>query len=254
MLIPIFAVVIAVGGLTAVLLSPFVLLALDQIEGLDWVRLSAIGETYGAASAVLAALALSGVVASLFYQGRQVNVQHAQAQRQFHMELMKLGLQEPQVYMDSLDPIEYSGRELTIADKKRHVYINLFVNNMLMSHRLGQLPDAELRYYASKLFKGEPARHYWEGAKDAWSAGGGGSSKRRRFFAIFDEEYNRAVLAGPPLPTITDVHGNNDRAVERSQFGRDLAYGLVGGVLVAAGALIAAGIAYGRDKAIRPVR
>ncbi|MQA26846.1 MAG: hypothetical protein GEU94_15610 [Micromonosporaceae bacterium] len=51
-----------------VLLSPLALPLLGDDGGTDWSLLSNIGQTYGAVSALLAALALGGVVGSLVLQ------------------------------------------------------------------------------------------------------------------------------------------------------------------------------------------
>jgi uncharacterized membrane protein (Fun14 family) len=57
--------------LSLVLLSPVLLRQLGRISGIDWARLSNIGQTYGAASAVLSAIALIGISLSLLVQARQ---------------------------------------------------------------------------------------------------------------------------------------------------------------------------------------
>src|SRR2546421_11244030 len=61
------AVAVAVA---AVVLSPFLLGALGGF-GVNWTRLSEIGQTYGAGSAVLSALALGAGAMSVTIQARQ---------------------------------------------------------------------------------------------------------------------------------------------------------------------------------------
>jgi hypothetical protein len=58
-------VVSLIGTLGIVFLSPLALTWLPEDDGPDWSKLSNIGQTYGAASAVLAVLALAGVAVSL---------------------------------------------------------------------------------------------------------------------------------------------------------------------------------------------
>ena len=52
--------------------------------GLDWPSLSDVGQTYGAVSALVTALALGGVMISLLYQARDVSTARSQATRTFH--------------------------------------------------------------------------------------------------------------------------------------------------------------------------
>jgi len=61
-------VVVIVSGLVAV--SPFALNLLSP-NATDWTQLSLIGQTYGAASALLAVIALLGVAVSLLMQARE---------------------------------------------------------------------------------------------------------------------------------------------------------------------------------------
>jgi hypothetical protein len=50
------ALAVAAGVLALVLLSPLLLRQLGHIRGINWTQLSNIGQTYGAASAILSQL------------------------------------------------------------------------------------------------------------------------------------------------------------------------------------------------------
>jgi hypothetical protein len=58
--------------LGSILLSPLLLRQIAKLGGVDWAKLSNIGQTYGAASAILSALAVGGVAISLFLQANRV--------------------------------------------------------------------------------------------------------------------------------------------------------------------------------------
>lgn len=60
--------------------------ALDLFDGdaARWERLSFIGQTYGAASALLSAFALAGIVVTLVLQARDTKVSREQGQRLAH--------------------------------------------------------------------------------------------------------------------------------------------------------------------------
>src|SRR5215469_12947531 len=65
------AIAIAVATAWLVLISPLLLRQIARIHGVNWTMLGNVGQTYGAASALLSAIALIGVSASLVIQGRQ---------------------------------------------------------------------------------------------------------------------------------------------------------------------------------------
>src|SRR2546430_12427958 len=85
----------------AVVLSPFLLGALGGF-GVNWTRLSEIGQTYGAVSAVLSALALGAVAMSVSIQARQARAEQIQAVRGFHLDLVRLQLDDLATYMPCL--------------------------------------------------------------------------------------------------------------------------------------------------------
>ncbi|MGP4027010.1 DUF6082 family protein [Actinomadura sp. 3N407] len=75
-------------------LSP---VALDLFRGnvKTWERLSFIGQTYGAASALLSAFALIGIAATLILQARDTEVNREQGRRVLHVDLLKMALENP---------------------------------------------------------------------------------------------------------------------------------------------------------------
>lgn len=84
-----------VGVLALVAASPLALKSLGSIRGLNWVQLSYIGQTYGAASALLTGLALIGVSSSIILQARAVNASREQSSREHHARLVEMALKDP---------------------------------------------------------------------------------------------------------------------------------------------------------------
>ncbi|MGW0502938.1 DUF6082 family protein [Micromonospora sp. NPDC003241] len=78
--------------LAAVLLSPAGLLWIGERPGYDWSLLGNVGEAYGAASAILAGLALMGVAISLIIQAREAKAAREQALRALHTDLLKMAI------------------------------------------------------------------------------------------------------------------------------------------------------------------
>ncbi len=66
---------------------------------MNWTRLSDVGQTYGAISAIVSAVALGGVAAALFFQARQAKAERIQAVRGFHRELIQMTIDEPTRYL-----------------------------------------------------------------------------------------------------------------------------------------------------------
>ena len=159
----------------------------------QWERLSFIGQTYGAASALLSAFALAGIVVTLVLQARDTKVNREQGQRQAHIELLKMALENP-LYRKAWGPV-LPGRDPD-ADLQQ-IYVNLIFSNWQMSFELKTMDERLLRAVAASLFEGEPARRFWVGARETRIATSA-TRRERRFHQIVDEMYQAAEAQGPP--------------------------------------------------------
>ena len=118
-------IAIAVFVVALVALSPLALRELSSIHGVYWPQLSDIGQTYGAASALLTGLALIGVAGSIVFQVRAIRVSREQAMREQHAHLIEMALTDP-IYQRAWGGLHdiYGS-----TDKYRqHGYINLIVS------------------------------------------------------------------------------------------------------------------------------
>lgn len=157
-----------------------------------WERLSFIGQTYGAASALLAALALIGIAATLIFQAHDTKIAREEARRIAIAELLKMAMDDP-----ALD--EAWGPVPAGADPKARrqlMYINMIISEWQMSFETKALPEKRLRAISREMFSGRPGRAFWEEARQV-RMGTAGSRRARRFHEILDEEYG---LAPPPPP------------------------------------------------------
>jgi hypothetical protein len=181
-------------GVVAVLLSPLLLRLLAERSSADWESLSHVGETYGAASALLSALALAAIAASLFYQARQAAGLQIQTVRMLHVELTKMALAEPELFLPCWRPIDAP----TIAGKRQHLYQNLLITYVWMSYELNGLTETEIRVLLSKIFEGEAARRYWRRVQADWMPTWASDRGRgRRFREIVTEEFDNACKRRP---------------------------------------------------------
>ncbi len=184
-----------VGVLTAtflalVVLSPFALRDLTGSFGLDWSSLSDVGQTYGAVSALITALALGGVVISLLYQARDVSTARSQATRTFHHELLRMEL-------DAEDYMWASGAPWGLAvpanygDLRLHVYVHMWVSFWESQFIIGEMPVEIVRSSVKELFAGQAGRDYWlrVGQHRLDLATG----QRLKFAHILDGAYKEAI-------------------------------------------------------------
>lgn len=93
-------------SLVAVALSPLAFEGILKIRGVKWGELSNVGQTYGAMSTLLAALALVGVAASIHLQGREARYARMEVDRTRHFELTKLALDNP-LFLQVVDVNRY---------------------------------------------------------------------------------------------------------------------------------------------------
>jgi hypothetical protein len=173
--------------------SPW-MLRLASDDTLDWTRLSDIGQTYGAISAVVAAVALLGVVTSLVIQRKEAKAARINAQRDRHVELMRMAMEEPR-YMECLGPYLTE----SFAAESQFTYVNLLIAQLHAQFELGDLDEGRLAANAAALFAGRPGRRYWQASATFWRENYPGR-KARRFHHVLEEAYRRAGAQPPAVP------------------------------------------------------
>lgn len=187
--------VVALSGLFAavlagVLVSPWAL-GLVGADGVDWDRASAIGQAYEAASAVLSGLALGGIGLSIALQVRANHQSRIQTVRQMHMDLLKLALDDP-LYRPC-----WGAPNSANIDDRQAMYINLILSYWQARWDIGSSDESVIRAQAIQFFRGEAPRLYWQEYGRA-RLSGIPERRRRGMTKILDEEYRKAVAAGPP--------------------------------------------------------
>jgi Family of unknown function (DUF6082) len=186
---------IMLAVMALVVLSPLALSGLDgNIIQADWYRLSSIAQTYGAVSAIIAAIALVGVVTSLIIQSREAKATRTSALRNLHVDLLRMAMEDP-VYM------ECWGTYLTdsFEEERQYAYANLIINHWHSMYELGECTDAMLLAMSAELFSSTPGRRFWHYA-------GPGLKERApnrqasRFYRLIDEAYRKALEQPPAIP------------------------------------------------------
>lgn len=195
---------IAIVGL--VILSPF---ALTELAGfrINWLKLSNVGQTYGAVSALLSSLALVGVAVSLLYQSRDNQNAREQTTRNLQFELIRMAMGDPSLMTASGAPwdLDIPSDSSSI---RQFLYVQLWVSFLGGNFTIGELPESAVRHIAGhELFRSEAGRNYWAAVGQAQTANSGG--RRRRFFHILDDEYRKAISSG--IPTAKPIKASDTR-------------------------------------------
>jgi hypothetical protein len=186
-------VIVSVG---LVVVSPLGLSALDSGSQVDWNRLSDIGQTYGAVSAIIAAVALLGVMISLVIQSREAKAARKNARRSHHVELMRMAMDDPR-YMECWGPYVTEN----FAAEGQYTYINLVIAHWYSEYEVGELSDTLLQASAAYVFASAPGRRYWQNGGRFWRDNYSGR-RAKRFHQVLEETYQEAIKKPPSRPPV----------------------------------------------------
>ncbi|GAA4496370.1 hypothetical protein GCM10023191_038330 [Actinoallomurus oryzae] len=175
-------------------------IALDLFGGSanSWARRGNIGQTYGAAAALLSVLALGGVAVSLVLQARESKANREHASRLIHTDLLKMAMDDP-AYLECWGPYSSATDPVT---QRQAMYVNLILSYWESRWELGQFSEVHLREAAAHMFRATPGRNFWADNR-ALRIDTSESRRARMFHQILDEEYLRALTPGPSPATDT---------------------------------------------------
>lgn len=219
----------AIIGFLAVLLSPILLLRANRLTAANWSTLSDVGQAYGGVSAILTALALIGVAASLLVQRQQADIARTQAIRAFQLQMLTLCLERPDTYYPLM------GHEVTgtTEEARQQIFATYFLNYVHAGYSIDFFDEQSLMGDVfPRFFKFDTGRAYWESMRPIWVARYF-TKKSRKYVGMLDASYERAVLAGPPIlaTSSSTPAGYEDRSKAREQAALGLL--IIGGGLIA---------------------
>lgn len=160
----------------------------------NWSQLSDMGQAYGAPSAIISGLACCGLVGSLFVNGRQlksarqqlaltqqqVQMAHIVAARERHFELLKLGLDNP-------DLIVGVAGNLSSDEARPWLIRNMWVAHWAMLWDLGQLRQDALSSLLTDFFSDPVSRAWWTATGwSGWSRDGGSAFVKTAELVYFE--------------------------------------------------------------------
>ncbi|GAA1642368.1 DUF6082 family protein [Catellatospora bangladeshensis] len=176
--------------IAVVLLSPLLLETATKVMSGDWSLLSDVGQTYGAASAILSSFALIGIVLSIAVSLRQARVGQQDAARSMQFELMKLQLDDPT--LNSSLPPDASADQ--VATWRRSIYRNMMFMYLRSSYFTEDISPDALRLQMEIIFRSPEARAWWPQARPAYATGSR-LRMERMFVRIVNEQWRTAAAA-----------------------------------------------------------
>src|SRR5579862_4180541 len=191
-------VIAVITFLGLVILSPLALRILASSFGLNWTSLSNVGQTYGAVSALITALALGGVVISLLYQVKDVTAARSQAIRKFQFELLRMELEDADLMWASGAPWGSPG-PADYRSLRRHIFVHMWLSFWESQFVLKEMSAKSARLAVRELLSSQPARDYWHyvGANRLATNEG----PILQFLKIVNEEYRNALEVTPAMVT-----------------------------------------------------
>jgi hypothetical protein len=194
-LLLVLVIILAVlGGAALTALSPLALREMTHLSNIDWEQLSYVGQTYGAASALLSALALTGIALSLTLQAREIRIARNDSGRNHHFRLMEMAMTNPELLecWGSLKTIEWH------HDLRQRLYLNLMISYWEMSYEVGDLSDDMVKELVQfDLFSTQLGIDFWAETRESRLAMANSSSKRS-FWKIVDRGYSTTQTSRIP--------------------------------------------------------
>lgn len=196
--VPFLITITALVAVFAIAASPLLLVAWEKPRSIDWNRLGEIGQAYNGTSAMLSAIALLGVVASLAIQARQNRndrVQHS-LDRQFNV--LNLVLERPGLYGPLAGWPEQDDRA------RQYIFMSMWMNVLQMRYEMNTQTEAEVRKEMQVAFTSDLGRQWWQAEQLWWNTQHATSKAGRKFDKMMHEEYAMATANGEtPLRRIT---------------------------------------------------
>ncbi len=136
---------------------------------------------------IISSVALIGVAVGLILQGRQLKASQLQVMREMHLELLKIGIDNPALAGSLYEHID-------LSEFSRFTLLNFLVTFWQTSYSLKTIPKKQLEFQAKELFLSERARNWWENIARKSYKLGDGAKLEREFFSVMDGAYQNVLL------------------------------------------------------------
>jgi hypothetical protein len=179
-----------------VIFSPILLEIITPLLKINTQKVSELGQSYGAISALLSAVALCVLAGSTVVQASQTRINQLHSARSFQLELLRMALDNPD-YRETLG-VDLS--KLGTQQWRHHAYLNLWMMYLQMNFLTGATDEqGARRFLSAEFFNGPLGLEFWKRARAAFE-GESSTRQQRRFFRVVDEEYNKGVSRSSVRP------------------------------------------------------
>lgn len=231
--------IMAIAAILAlILLSPLLLSAIGRTRNINWPLLGNIGQTYGAASAILSGIALIGIALSLVLQIRQARTDRIRLVRERQTQLLGIVLDNPRVYA----PVIGIGMDADSTDDeiRQRFFATMWVNYSRVAYEIGVFTEQMLREEIfSPSFRQEPMRSWWASISPYWTDVRRLSRRDREFVRIASDEYRKTALSSQPTVEQAREKRMPDVSVssikQRWKAPTSMAFGVIIGVIIGSG-------------------
>jgi hypothetical protein len=151
----------------------------------DLVRFSNVGQAFGSISAILSAIALIGVVASLHFQMRQAEVSRIEVMRNIRIGLLQFALDRPR-YLAAWG----MSSDRNVEENQDLAYASLVFGHLKTAYLFRLLTDFELNAYLVNAFRNDVVVRFWRENREIYLADNLLGRNAQRFARIVDSRYN----------------------------------------------------------------
>jgi hypothetical protein len=134
---------------------------------------------------MISIIALVGVAVSLSLQNRQLRASQAQTSRELHLELLRMGVDNPAA-VAAID------KNTSPADVPVYSLMNLQVTTWKVAYSLNEIERDVLAFQARRIFESGAPRRWWRIARESYRIDTA-TKRNREFFAIIDEASRSAL-------------------------------------------------------------
>jgi Family of unknown function (DUF6082) len=201
----------------------------------DWGKLSNIGQTYGAISALISSIALGEVVISLLYQARAGRTAREQSIRSLQQQLIRMEMDDPTLMTAIGAPWDLP-IPAESASIREHLYIHMWAAFWAGNYVVGEMTEPTVRKMArSELFNSSAGRRYWANMHD--NVLNTNEGKYRQFALIVDDEYQRITKDNIPVADPVKITDGIDKPASphKERFEQGIILGTVAITSVLAG-------------------
>jgi hypothetical protein len=192
-LISALSIILLVGTIVGVMISPVLLNALYAGDRRDFSVSADVGQAFGGASALVACMTLFVVLTSVIIQHQHLKEIQRDKHAEFSDALVMMAIENPRYRQCWGARVAEDGIEEDLF-----YYCSNVLKSWARAWELKKIDEQQAREYLRGFFNSEIPRLFFEKHGD-WHRRGQTRTHRERFQEFANEEYLRAIKAGPPL-------------------------------------------------------